>query len=1065
MLHPLESKIAQLRRLARRRLVVYGLSWFVAAGLGAAALLATADYLIRFRDPGVRVILTLTLVAVLVWASYRFLYRAVTVRLSDVDLARRLQRRFPELNDGLASAIEFLKQSEDDPTAGSPELRRAVISRTTADVEPLEFADAINRRPARRAAIVAVAACLVVGIVAAVDPLTVQIAVARLASPLGKVAWPREYYLKMKDRVDRVALGQAFEIEVVDAFGSELPSNTRIFYRFQRPDGSTADESEPMRPRGDAMIARRENVTRPFSYHIEGGDDHAMEWIPVDVVQPPSVASLSVTLAPPEYTGWAATKTDGHIRALAGTRATIEGAATAALASAAVCFDDGRTVAGTVSNDGLHFTIPAATGTRADKSPTPPGESLVLDKSGTYWLRLVDREGMTSVGGERWDIRVVPDQPPSVAIEEPGDTVFVTPTAEVPLRVAAKDDLAIHRIDLVVEPPGDSPSKPTQRTISIYAGSDRVAPRTNGGPGDPDGGESRVVEYRWDLTDLKLAPGVQATFYATATDYRPQSGKSEPRRLVVITPEQLVERLGQQQRLLVTELTRALELERQSRGEAAKVETRLKERSRLEQLDIDHLQGADLLQRQAARVLTSATDGVPRHIESLLRDLANNKVDSPEISQRMEGLREDIQSLGREHLDPIARELTAAIKTAQTRLEEPSNQTKGPDVATEASLATAGEHQARAVEALDKMIARLSELDNYRRFHREIVQLAKKQEELFRGLIEVGQRTLGKDAKDLRPEDVAQLTTAGRDQLELGRLLDRLLQEMDQTRQRLIERDPPSAEILRRAVACGRELGTSNRMRAAGERAARNQTGQAAELQRQTLEDLLEILEILANRQDRQLVRVEEAVKKLHERQDAALDATRRIEASRPSDGRLADAEAARLTDVAREQRLLQEETSRLGARAGGVFQLALFRAGTEMARAAGWLDRGRTGQPAQEAQQAALSRLAMLIEALKPEPPQPNAQASAAQPGAGQGGQTSTPPPPSTLPPLAQLKLLKMLQEDLAARTDTWAKQYGGMSPLSDAARRQQEELATEQGQLAELLLQFLPPQEGLPR
>ena len=61
---------------------------------------------------------------------------------------------------------------------------------------------------------------------------------------------------------------------------------------------------------------------------------------------------------------------------------------------------------------------------------------------------------------------------------------------------------------------------------------------------------------------MKLTPGVQVTFYATATDYRPQSGKSDSRRLVVITPEQLIERIGQQQRFLLAELGRALEMER-----------------------------------------------------------------------------------------------------------------------------------------------------------------------------------------------------------------------------------------------------------------------------------------------------------------------------------------------------------------------------------------------------------------------------------------------------------------------------------------------------------------------
>ena len=219
---------------------------------------------------------------------------------------------------------------------------------------------------------------------------------------------------------------------------------------------------------------------------------------------------------------------------------------------------------------------------------------MAVEKSGAYWFKLVDREGLSGGASQRWELRVVPDQPPSVAIEQPGGAVFVTPEAEVPLRVAAKDDLAISRIDLVAEPPGALPSKPAQRTIPLYAGPDRGAPSRR-----RDGRRCRIrrePRRRLPLEPRRVeaVPGIQVTFYATATDYLPQSGKSDSRRLVVITPEQLIERIGQQQRFLLAELGRVLEMEAPSRDEAARLAIRLGELGRLDQLDIDHLQGADL---------------------------------------------------------------------------------------------------------------------------------------------------------------------------------------------------------------------------------------------------------------------------------------------------------------------------------------------------------------------------------------------------------------------------------------------------------------------------------------
>lgn len=1049
MLHPIKKKLARLRRVVRMWLVIHGLSWFVAIGLGTALALGSLDCIIRFRDTGVRVIFSLVLLVVLGWACYRHLLRIVTTRLDDVELARRVQRRFPSLNDSLASAVEFLKQSEDEPTAGSPSLRRAVVAKTTAEVEDMDFSAVVDRRPLGKAMTAALGVCLLAGVVTVMNPLGAQIALARLAYPLGKLAFPRNCYLTLRDRVDRVALGQAFEIEVVDAAGARLPFNTRIYYRIEQPDGSIAELVEPMRPLGRAMVARRENVTRPFSYRIEGGDDLTMDWIAVEVVEPPAVASLEVVLAPPDYSGVAASISEGHLRVLHGTRARFQGVATSPLAHATFVLDDGHRVSGAIGSDARTFTIP------------PPNEpSLVLERSGAYRIELVDRGGLIGGQGDRWEIRVLPDQPPVVTIERPSGAVFVTPQAEVPLRAAAKDDLALRRIDLVIHPPGLSPSKPTERQIPLYVGPDQVAPPMDAAAGAP-AGDARVVDYRWDLADLNLAPGQQVPFHATAADYRPQSGSSDARRLVVITPEQLIQRLSQQQRLLLAELTRAVELVRQSRGEVARLEGQLHDHGHLAQPDIDQLQGADLTQRQATRTLTSATDGVPMHIDNLLGDLANNKVDSPEITARMQSLLDEILRLGREELAVIARELTSAIKSAQVGLEEPGQGRQPGDDAVEASLAVVVDRQDRLIESLAQMVGQLAEWDNYRRFHREIAQLAAKQEDLLRAAIAIGRGTLARDVNDLTAQETAELSAAGRDQLELGRVLDRLLQEMDQTGRQIAQRDPDAGKIIARAVASGRDLGTSARMRAAGEHTLRNQIGRATELQRQAWEDLQEMLDILANRRDADLELIASSVKNLRDRQNNLADETRQFDASREGQAILPAARAERLAELTREQRLLEDETSRISSRLDApVIRLALFQAGTEMARAAGWLERLQTGAPSQDAQEAALARLAMLIDALKMEPSEPAEPKPPAEGGQQAGQAAPQRPRAKDALPLAQLKLLRLLQQDLTARTEAWQNQFGADAHPSCEARRSHEQLATEQGQLADLLLDLVPPE-----
>ena len=125
---------------------------------------------------------------------------------------------------------------------------------------------------------------------------------------LNNAAWPQKNHLAIRNPVERVGRGRAFEIEAVDSAAAPLPAEVFIHYRFTGADGALTEETVLMHQVGKTAVARRENVARPFSYRVEGGDDRSMPWLPVEVVEPPAVESLSIRLIPPSYTGWPAGK-------------------------------------------------------------------------------------------------------------------------------------------------------------------------------------------------------------------------------------------------------------------------------------------------------------------------------------------------------------------------------------------------------------------------------------------------------------------------------------------------------------------------------------------------------------------------------------------------------------------------------------------------------------------------------------------------------------------------------------------------------------------------------------
>jgi hypothetical protein len=1034
------------------------------------------------------------------------------------------------------------------------------------------------------------------------DPTSARIAMARLVNPFGDVPWPQVHHLAVRHPVERIARGQTFEVEVVEADGGELPGDVRIQYRFENPDGSATEESEAMRFAAGAMVARRENVLRSFSFRAEGGDDRSMPWQRVEVVDPPAIETLRARLIPPAYTGWPPEDVEGNFRASVGTQVALSARATKPLASAVLVLDGGREFPAELSEDGLAVSVPLKAG-------------FVVEKSGFYTFRLADREGMTGGDTARWEVRAVEDSPPAVNLEQPRSNLFVTPQAVVPIRIAVVEDRAIWRIDLEYEspnppadegwrkaddakpdakapPPTTKAEKPATEAawqrIECYVGPERPAPPSGGGPAAFAPPETRTVEHGWELESLGLRPGMRVSFRATATDYRPQTGKSEPRQLSIITPEELAERIAARQAAILAELMRILEMQRQTRGQVGQVESRATTVA-LAQQDLDFLRGAELNQRRVTQTLTAPGDGIPAHLNGLLAELANNRIDSPEIVRRMEKLLAEIDRLRREELAAIGQELTGTIKGIEIRLDAEAKGAKpspSPDAAAGKSLAAVRGHQDRVIESLEQMLDELGRWNSFRQFHRDVNQLLREQEELSRQTADLGRRTLTKELKDLATQDQADLALRSRDQADFARRLERIQQGMEQAVAKIRESDPVAAQTVADALARSKELDVAGTMRTAAGQVERNQMGQAVAGQRQVERGLREILDLLSGRKEQELTglikklkqaetdladlarrevelkkqfeqganpaelrraadeqqklqqeterkarelqqlnaqqaaqaagqasqkmgeagksgqqgegkkagqqaeearknleqarrdvaqqrqeeearlateklaRIQEAIQSLHARQQKALEETRRL-ADLQRSGPLTPGQEASLGQLAREERMLETETTNQGERLGeaDVFKLALSAAAQEMGRSASLLDRGQTGEPTQRAEEAALARLALLLEALKPEPPEEKPEEK--KPAGGPQGKKGSKPPgnPGGIPSLAQVKLLKLMQVDVNRRTAALEASLSGGKITAADARREGQELSAEQTRLAQLLMSLIPP------
>lgn len=240
--------------------------------------------------------------------------------------------------------------------------------------------------------------------------------------------------------------------------------------------------------------------------------------------------------------------------------------------------------------------------------------------------------------------------------------------------------------------------------------------------------------------------------------------------------------------------------------------------------------------------------------------------------------------------------------------------------------------------------------------------------------------------------------------------------------------------------------------------------GQVVAGHKQIAEGLQTVLDLLASRRKTYFAQLEDFLKQSSTQQQSVLDQTRQF-ATLAAAGPLTREQLAALLDVARLQQSLQAETAQQAekmAESKG-FASVLVAVRDDMARAAGLLDHGQAGPATQEAEQSALGRIAQMLKALEPETadgkPEPRNGGSSTPGGkqAGPGGAVS----------LADLKLLRLMQDDLNIRTEELDRRRAAKEP-ADQLERQYLILAAEQGRLADLAAELLrpaePPKEDTP-
>ena len=834
MPHPLQTRVEAVRRKAGRLVRLRGLCLFLLALVAVAAVFSAIDYLLRWQDAAARWILSLLALAVLGWVAWRFVWPSWRYRLGLVQTAQRIEAYFPQLGQRLSSAVDFLAQDQNDKTAGSIDLRRAVVAEAEAMSAPLDFRLAIDARYPQWAWMAALgvtlAAAFLVGIFD--DGRTTSLALARLTMPWrSDLAWPRRHQLEFARRIEKLAAGDDLELELIDKTG-RLPDVVKMQVRYPTPTG-TRTENRQLRPLAERLVFRLDNVRQSLAYRASGGDDDTMPWTELSVIEPPKVQSLDIAITPPRYTGLPTEKAGRIGKAIAGSSLAIRGRVDKPIRSARL---RSETAAGTtlpavsIAANQLSFQVPA-------DGATP----WLMEKSGAYWVELADESGLPTGRDTRFELQVLADSPPAISWETPADQTFVTPRALVPIRCLVKDDLAIRRVELRYLRPGTSDAG--EQVVVLYQGPDQAQPA--GGMAD---GDSRTIDEHWDLTQLAgLQPGDVLAVRITAEDYKPQLATSVVRRLSIITDQELESRLGQRQTVVLGQLAEALRIERQAREQVGALQIRLEEAAQLAESDLNHLQSGQLNQRQVEKLMGNDPTGVEGQLAALIEELSANRVEGQAVAARMHDLLAKVRDLNRRPLVEISQRLTEAHKALRGQIDGEAASGAGD------SLATAAARQDDVIAFLEGLLGTLTEWDSFSRLAREIGQIRSEQEQLAEETMTLKLAAIA--AASPRADERTAARQLAQRELGLARRLDKIQSRMEEMLGRLQATDPLAAGTLADALDAARRLAIGGQMRDAASKLEQEQLGQSHQTQLVALDALKQLLDVLSSRRDVELAR------------------------------------------------------------------------------------------------------------------------------------------------------------------------------------------------------------------
>jgi hypothetical protein len=479
--------IRYVRGRWRLRNVLKGVAFLILFALAAFAISAYGMERFRYTPWSVQVFRGFTYLALLA-LFLRFLYRPLSRKVSDEQVARYMEEHDPSLKEAISSAVEMGRPLAGDTDARrflSPALIQKLVQQTVERCENIDYGQGIEKDALKRSSAVLLGVAVAGMVAMLLSPSFIRHGAFLLLNPLRSAQAASPYAIEVQPGDVEVARGAD---QLVTASLSGFDSQD-VEIATKADPGENAEGAEAEWKRWPMTFDDTEGRFAFMIFDLDASTEYFVEsngvrsaLYRIGVTDLPYVQRIDLEYVFPEYTGLAPQLVEdgGDVAALAGTKVNVFVHPTVAVPGGALQVEGSEPIPLTSGENGTLLA------------------TLSVETDGFYRIELQGFDGNSRPASPDYAIEVLTDQPPSVSITKPGRDTKVSPIEEVFAEVKAEDDYGLSRVELVYSVNGSD-----EKVVALHSRGEK---------------KELVAGHTFFLEDHGLAPGDFISYFARARD-------------------------------------------------------------------------------------------------------------------------------------------------------------------------------------------------------------------------------------------------------------------------------------------------------------------------------------------------------------------------------------------------------------------------------------------------------------------------------------------------------------------------------------------------------------------